>query len=985
MALSEVQIKVSTFLEAQLRALQSRQICLPPPFIIGGLSIQLQQIAFGNNSIRHNVPETFPVFYSEPRRNPDKPYLWPTPYDAKGFKTQIAQELSLHFTLTSDILEHPNQPPGTVTTVPVAVVTRLSYYPAPLGGCVIASSFDHLEWGPLPPLPPGVDPSSFMQFIEDILRKSLASPVIPFNFAPLLPPGMTEIANAGVSVDSNLQRIVFRVDPAGGTSSNDLRWTDFHSGFIADRVQDVDWGLFIEGKVLESSLTAALERALKRNPQSGFRLSSVGSQYSDAFGIARIVTTLHAFIEAPALPSFYVNPSIISVLSLEPSTNDLVFDVHLDEIQALIESITDFTDTLSWFVPLLGFVQDLLFGEELEKLGGVLGGISPPQVAGFQCTKLSDVHHRCTFSASIPSVSGAAMRLTGLAALEDGISLIGRMPARRFTPSALQTSTGEFAWVPPRITCGQSSNSTLEDIRQNPTQIASLRAEVSLEQTGTAPIYVCDVKVVNDPLNVFPTVAPGLLLERTLLPTKIIILMRNPSPEYSAAAYDLELIVATTAGVRLIKIPPPLPMTPETIKFLVSRVRVQLLGCPAIPEWFGGLGRFDLSWITDPLLDPPLEMTAGHFWGIEIRGLREGQTAALVDLASGSIVSKVAQPDLPLRLTALVLPTEDRELTVMRDVPQEELLSFRVGGPMGEAPDSRAPRPSGLEFTGSQHGRTQEGQSSVQQKEHGIEIQQQALWQVRSIRLPSLCRKVLSSSLLANSGLVAVLQDEIVSLDLSNPYLPKRVGVWTQQGLSGACVWDRGLLVFGRDGFVSIASDSILTSVGPNCEPYPVVDVVVGSSVAYVLTDATLEVRSPRLCLMSGFPFDGGSCVAQLGRRLIVGGRAGITVYDVSDERRPCLETSQGELDVTSIVIPPDGPADSILAILADGSARMFTISDGRLRESAIYSGTPWFAKSLRIGNLFVQVGSGRLHLKISTIGEPRLAVPEHNQFSSQS
>jgi hypothetical protein len=61
MSIFELQIKTSSFLASQLRAVQSRMICLPPAMVVGRRSIQVQQIEFGNNRIHHEIPGSFTV------------------------------------------------------------------------------------------------------------------------------------------------------------------------------------------------------------------------------------------------------------------------------------------------------------------------------------------------------------------------------------------------------------------------------------------------------------------------------------------------------------------------------------------------------------------------------------------------------------------------------------------------------------------------------------------------------------------------------------------------------------------------------------------------------------------------------------------------------------------------------------------------------------------------------------------------------------
>ena len=101
MSVIELQLKVSSFLDAQLSALRASPRCLPPPVEIAGRRLQVQGIEFGANAIRHDKPATFGVFYHSTHEGAH-PVGTDTP--AEGFQTQIAQELSLHVADADDIL-----------------------------------------------------------------------------------------------------------------------------------------------------------------------------------------------------------------------------------------------------------------------------------------------------------------------------------------------------------------------------------------------------------------------------------------------------------------------------------------------------------------------------------------------------------------------------------------------------------------------------------------------------------------------------------------------------------------------------------------------------------------------------------------------------------------------------------------------------------------------------------------------------------------
>jgi hypothetical protein len=963
MAEFEVQLSIPTFLTAQLRQLQSQQICLPPPYVFGPLSVQVQKITFGPNSIRHDEDDEFSVFYADSRINPDPPYLTHTLYPAKGFKTQIVQPIVFSLALTSEIMTHPNQAAPIIHEIPLTAVITLLYYPAPMGGCVINRYLEPIEWGSTPDLPAGwgINVDAIKSEVKDLLEARFATPATPFNFADMLPSGVTQMANAGVSVDAGLQRIVFRADPAPGNSYNFLRWTDFYRGAIADHLHGADWSIYIDDKVLESSMTAALDQAMKKS-QSGLRLSSLGSQYSNNAGVPRVTTTLHTFIDVPT-GDIYLPLQIYTDFSLDANDGTLFIDVYLTDISRLINQIKAAVQALKKHAPLAWLLIDLVAGEEIAQASGVLGTIPTPSITGFKATKISDDHYRFSRQVIVPGFAGARMKLSQMVALPDGVAVTGSMLDRPFTPSDLKMDVSLFGWIAPSFSCGQASESLLDAAMEDPMQVASLYAQVAFNATGRAPIYLCGYEVLNDSLHVFPSAAPGLAANRTLVPCTIAINMAYPPSAYRKAPYDLELLVRTTAGIRYVRIPPPPEMTEEAGNRIVSTIKFLLSYCDReVPKWFDDLGHFNVDWIEDPLLDPPMEMIDSHFWTFEVQGLRPGQTATLLDKRSGAFVHAVAESGIPLTLSMLLPPQQ--EIVLLRDVSSGDLRSFQSG----------LRSDGGLETLTMQRSTLREG-APVSEGRRGIDVHRQALLKAASIELGSACQAILPAPIFMNAAVAAVLESEIAAYDLSNPYSPKRIGLWHFPGVKGVRPWRNGLLAFGEEGFTSIAADLTRVPLATGCEPYPILDVAIGPEAIYVLSETALEIRSPGLTTISSIPIEGAKSLCLIGSQLLVGDRKGVGVFDVSDHRNP--RGSAGRLDLDLSRLFGSGTrTNTLLAMLSDGASQALTLDDGTLRPSTLYSAVPWFAEGVGIGRAFLRISEDRQRVSVSTLGNARLLVP---------
>ena len=947
MAYTEVQFSTATFLRAQLRQAQGTRICLPDAENLGGVSVQLQRISFGANEIRHSIPDEFTVYYNEGG------VQTPTPYPATGRKTQLAQQIKLAFALTDQILDHPNQAAPIVYEVALTVVYELAYRPDLDGGCMLYRYFDAFEWAALPPIPPGlgVSEADLKQKLGNLLRTRLPAKAVPLNFGSLLPGGVGGVMNAGLSVDG-LQRVAFRTDPAPGNTKNDQRWTNFYLGAnIFDRIHGADWGVFIEGKVIESLMTVSIEAGIKKKGIPGLTLSSAGTQYVNAGGIPRTITTLHMF--GPA--DVYLQLPITADYSVDNARQLLVVDVHLDQIQQLLDDVVGWLKSLgpAWLL------IDAIAGDDIAELADALGGIDPPSVGSFTSEKISNTHYRMTGPLPTPGIDGGRLRLTAMVAEPDGMSLTGILSGVAYTPSEVTMEPSNFAWIPPHMSCGQGSEAILDAARENPAAFATLYAQVEVEPTGTAPVFICDVTVLDNGPGFYPAFWPGISRDRDLLPATVMVKMPPAGPT-SPAPYDLKLLISTTAGKRLVQIPPPAPITEVEKTLIVATIKLNLQRCDLyIPEWFGDDGKFDLSLIVDPLLDPPLEILDGHFWRIEVQGLAAGQTATLRNEATGALVQAMAETDGPLTLSAYM--PADVQMTLLRDATP---LSLGLSSPfdMTLRPlSARSSRRSA--WPGKRAAR-------------GVEMRCQSLLRAARITLGSPARRLAPAPGFGHAALVAVLEDEVAAYDLTNPYAPQRIGSWHAPGVAGVRPWRGGLLGFGDNGFFALNGELGRVALRQESETGPIRDVTFAGDTAYVLTDTALEVRTLGLRTLSTVPVEGGRSLFHAGDRLLVGGQVGVEIIDLAQPRTATRRRGRAiEADVARLA--PHGPGRaSVLVMLSDGSARGMRLAGNRLVNRAVYATPPWFADGVAVGRCIVRLSGDRRQLLVSTLGEERLVVP---------
>ena len=574
-----------------------------------------------------------------------------------------------------------------------------------------------------------------------------------------------------------------------------------------------------------------------------------------------------------------------------------------------------------------------------------------PPVQGW--TKVGRFTYEKTIPAAINTDLLGNLVLERIQPNPNALLISGSVDGETLTPAALFVTAEDWFWLTPKLSCDKKvTEADSEAFRRNAARILRLSVELDLTQTGTAPVRVCSIEPVNDPLGLVPTGPPGLRIDSDTLPSRIILTIDNPGPDYRSAPYDLEILITTTAGRYLTKLRPP-ELTPEIVDLGVAILGLSARNCDALPDWFGGKKRFDLQWIVDPLLDPDYATVTQHNWDIEITGLTPGD-AVIVERpalnASAAIHGVAQQSGAVLRFS----------WSVPAVLGEPELTVTRVGNPSDSGADDKVPRPS----------------STAQQ---GIMVRQQARAHRSTIALPSPCVRLLASTAAIEPTLTAVMSDRITTYDLTDPTRPVATASWDQPGLRGAVPAGEGLIAFGTDGLHLLAIGTAGPTLRRHVTGPAVVDAVGDDTVLYTLTDDAIEVRSqPGFAVISNQPIIGGRCVALLGGHLLIGGRDGIHIATISAYGQATLGAAYPGLDVMHLQSTADTEQDWITALLGDGSARTFALSGGQLHEIAQYSrAADSSPHATAVGRTSLKLTADARQIEVSTVGEPRLCVPD--------
>lgn len=942
----EFQMNAATFLAAQRNALRYLGLCPPSLPAVGGVQIVVDRIEIGNNSLRHNEEEEFPIFYEEFGQKVS------TKNRCKGYKTQIAQDVTFYLTTLGDILANPNQSPSVLVPITATLVFDLDFYVAGEKDdeCFLKATLADkgVELDPISFLPPIFNPlTSLPKEIQEEIKQYLSQQVRPFIPSPAIPVGMgkfangTRFLNAGVSIDDQMHRIAFRAQVGGSHTNLDIPWSNFFKGFFPDRLQGSDWGLFVEAGLLTETIKTLIYQRL---PKDDNLQAFPGCTYSNAGGQAvlnidvLLIYHLYRNYDIGIDLSAQADPKVGIQLSVDtPNWLTVNFDFShlLDSDDPMVNLALDLASLVS--IPVETILFQLVGSAAMAELTK-----TPFEI----CHQPSLGHIKCDKYVPIPQVPGTLQTaINSLLALDDGISLVGSMNISELTPAIVKTSFREFKEQAPSISCGPASMALVAAFQQDPSGFAVLHARASIENQGTAPLNLCSPPIVlrgaNGP---FPQSAIRTDVQQA--PIQISVDIAAPSQDYYDAPYPFDMLVRTSGGTRLIRIDPPPRVTLQDYKMLVAELLVKIGDCEKLVDpWFRLHQGYNPQWSPRP----PEDSTVQHLWQVVISDLPAGDRVALVGSDNQELVTAVGTGN-PMRLSAVVLPGGEKELSIMH-----------VGGQLGGSRFGEA---------GSPDDSTKTPPCGCDTAQHGLEVRQTVLVQLGSIPLSKRCQNLVATNMFSGQCLAAILDEGISAFDFSTPHRPVLVRSWQIEGVRGALNWQGKLLIFGQEGVEWIDRTGQRNAASANCDLRLILDATGDRQALYALTKEGLNIYSKRLCRIGAVPIEGSCSIARVGKKIVIGGQRGLAVFDTENLHSPQGERFVEDMRVSAVRSTLMGDADSFVAVLEDGNARLFRFNQGYPEEIGRYSGTPWFMETVRLGGRIVKIGVDRRCLDIYRFGD---------------
>lgn len=473
------------------------------------------------------------------------------------------------------------------------------------------------------------------------LLQSRIGTCIPLSIRPLAQvtgEATPRVFNAGIAAKPDFSAVCVRFEIEPPDADAQSRWQSFFGGDFTDRLHGRDWSLLIPEGMMETAVAAVMEENMKGN--SKFSLQpSINATWAPWGDLARMVITFQGeIIDACVGIDLDVDVSI-TVLFTSPQPNTLRTSLVLSWDGAFWEEFAcELVTALFWPIVGILFISEgkidwehyfggLAAGPAILFFGmvGYLSSDDPASnvPAPSDWVKDSDTewHQDQQFPDSVGGISGLSMDLA--AADPEGLILAGAITLEEPLIPELKTFPQPFdEW---RLSRPCHS-------------LASYQSEASIgivaDPMGVNPrlrLPLCGVRVLSDPTGFYSdtTIPGGSILNSTSFQVRV----KNPPAAFAQSPHDLEVLIFSNQGCRLITIAAPanvpsIPEDPQARLLLESAwLAWKATHCWRFQSVWDHLNVVNPEWLIDP---PPEEIFAQHWW-IQTTHNAPGDRVALVD------------------------------------------------------------------------------------------------------------------------------------------------------------------------------------------------------------------------------------------------------------------------------------------------------------------------------------------------------------------
>jgi hypothetical protein len=551
-------------------------------------------------------------------------------------------------------------------------------------------------------------------------------------------------------------------------------------------------------------------------------------------------------------------------------------------------------------------------------------GTAPPPQQGCVQPDPNQDRFVCTLSPDLGGLfSGGLPEFVGYLGLPDGLAIFGKVFWNQRLGRMYQVTgadTPPFVLGAAHFSCASIGPATLALVTQNPADYTTYVAtadltlepfaidpnapnevvSVSPRAADLIPPTFCSalVRAADDPLNVF---SPNLKLDasdpRFPSITVTVPLSQVPAAYFAGTPYPCVLVVNTSAGARILTLPPITQANPDQVK------------SAALNAWAGRVSECYAKWVQyNPkwAIDPPDDIAVLHSWEVQAAALRAGEAVQLVGRGGSAVAGSIADRSGTARISVLLAPEAyDGQLGVLYQSP-----SAPAAAAAALAPGTLPPGP----FV-------------------RIDVKQ-TQWLQRAVVETGEPLLGLAPLLVGGrAALLAVGPSGVTLYDLSGSGDPRIVARRALRGLAGAATAaDSRVLGWGARGVIGLTPDPAAGDIqAARLAQGPAHGLAVVSNRPFVLRpDGLQEIDANRGCHGGVLKLHDAHLLAATPTLLLVGTDHGLELYSVPADAGAAPERV-GRHDfkgLRRIVCPSPAALDRQWILEGDTSAELVDISD---------------------------------------------------------
>lgn len=391
-----------------------------------------------------------------------------------------------------------------------------------------------------------------------------------------------------------------------------------------------------------------------------------------------------------------------------------------------------------------------------------------------------------------------------------------------------------------------------------------------------ALLRVCEVRVIDDPLNVFKVRVDRELhgLAGVFVEADFWAMSSNYwKPQYR---YPCRLMIKTTGGVRIVTFPPLAELTEDEFAELYKQIQFEYVNECYLPRQ-----RLfeELEWPIEVLIEQP----GLHNWQVRAAGLEPREQVQLVDERAGVVARFTANWNGTLLVNALGnLHGTEPTLRLRRGMTERTAL-LRAAQTMRtlQAVPPESKQGSDPEDTGSSI-----EMGAWEDKSRGVVIRQTQLAERGRIGLAGQCLYLSGDMADGLPRVIVVTPGVVETYDVSDANAPRLAGTWYAAGVQGALQFGDELLLWGEPGMwaATDAPPARTATRFAHCEPTQVRSAVKVRDQLCALRADELLMYGPELCEQGRYGAGRAMQLAAVGDFVVLRDPEGLRVFDSRSE-----------------------------------------------------------------------------------------------------